>query len=379
MRIVHISDCYAPRLGGIETQVRSLATRQAAAGHDVHVVTATPAPDGTADGRQHGVQVHRVVARLPFALPVHPRVVPEMRALLPVLRPDAVHVHGGVISPFAYPAAQVAASLGLPTLVTIHGVSGPLMGPLAALADRLAQWSSWGVLVSAVSEAAAEPIRRVAPGLEVPLLPNGIDAAAWAVPHVAAPDGVVRLLSVMRLAPRKRGIPLLRMVSVASQRIRRQLELTVVGEGPAQRALEAYARRLGISGQVRFTGRISPGQVRDELARADAFVAPGLRESFGIAALEARTAGVPVLALEGTGVTSFVRDGVEGVLAADDNQLIDALVRISLDEPARQGGSPRTTATWHRSRTGPTCSRRLSGSTPPLLSRHRCWVVPQRG
>ena len=42
MRIVHISDCYPPRLGGIETQVRALAVRQAEQGHDVHVITATP-------------------------------------------------------------------------------------------------------------------------------------------------------------------------------------------------------------------------------------------------------------------------------------------------------------------------------------------------
>ena len=44
MRIVHISDCYAPRLGGIETQVRALAMRQAEQGHEVHVLTATPSP-----------------------------------------------------------------------------------------------------------------------------------------------------------------------------------------------------------------------------------------------------------------------------------------------------------------------------------------------
>ena len=41
MRILHVSDCYAPRTGGIETQVRDLARAQAAQGHDVHVLTAT--------------------------------------------------------------------------------------------------------------------------------------------------------------------------------------------------------------------------------------------------------------------------------------------------------------------------------------------------
>lgn len=340
MRIVHVSDCYPPRLGGIETQVRALATRQAADGHEVHVVTATPNPDGPTAGGSgveslDGVTVHRVVARMPFDLPVHPRVVPEVRGLLTDLRPDAVHVHGGVVSPFAYPAAQVAAGLDLPTVATIHGVWGPLMGPVAGLADRLAHWSSWGVLVTAVSEAAAEPIRREAPGLDVRILPNGIDAAGWAVPHVPGEPGVVRVLSVMRLAPRKRGIPLLRMVSAAAMRVgSTRLALTVVGEGPARRALASYAQRHDVA--ARFTGRVTPAQVRDELAHADVFLAPARRESFGIAALEARTAGVPVLALEGSGVTSFVRDGVEGLLAGDDNQLVDALVRIALDPALRE-------------------------------------------
>ena len=35
MRIVHVSDCYAPRTGGIESQVRDLARAQVAAGHEV--------------------------------------------------------------------------------------------------------------------------------------------------------------------------------------------------------------------------------------------------------------------------------------------------------------------------------------------------------
>lgn len=98
MRIVHISDCYAPRLGGIETQVRALAIRQAEQGHDVHVITATPSPT-VRNGSEvlDGVNVHRVTARMPADLPVHPRVRKEIRAALSAggvaAGADAVHVH----------------------------------------------------------------------------------------------------------------------------------------------------------------------------------------------------------------------------------------------------------------------------------------------
>jgi hypothetical protein len=57
VRILHISDCYLPRLGGIEVQVADLVHAQSEAGHEVEVATATPGE------RVPGV--HRIVARLP--------------------------------------------------------------------------------------------------------------------------------------------------------------------------------------------------------------------------------------------------------------------------------------------------------------------------
>jgi glycosyltransferase involved in cell wall biosynthesis len=86
---------------------------------------------------------------------------------------------------------------------------------------------------------------------------------------------------------------------------------------------------------VDLTGRLSPEHVLATLAGSDAFVAPARLESFGIAALEARTVGLPVLAYEGTGIASFVRDEVEGLLAADDEAMIAAIARIASDDDLR--------------------------------------------
>lgn len=54
MRIVHVTDCYLPQVGGIESQVADLVRHQIAAGHDVHVVTST------ADAVGATAQVHRI-------------------------------------------------------------------------------------------------------------------------------------------------------------------------------------------------------------------------------------------------------------------------------------------------------------------------------
>jgi glycosyltransferase involved in cell wall biosynthesis len=58
------------------------------------------------------------------------------------------------------------------------------------------------------------------------------------------------------------------------------------------------------------------------------FVAPANLESFGIAALEARCAGVPVLAKANSGIREFVDDEREGLLAATDGELVSGLVRM---------------------------------------------------
>ncbi len=347
VRIVHISDCYPPRLGGIETQVRALALRQVAAGHDVHVITATPGAT-VRRGTEvlDGVVVHRATTQLPADLPVNPRVNREIRELLQpggrAQGADAVHVHGGVLSVFAYPGARVARVLGLPTVATIHGVWGGIFAPAVRVADVLSHWTRWGVVLTAVSDAAAHPIRRlVGSEVEIAVLPNGIDVDTWRAAHVTGDPDEVRLVAVMRMAPRKRTVPLVRMAHEASRLLPagRRLRLSIVGEGPVASQVRRYVARHGL-GHGRFVvdlvGRLAPDQVRATLAASDAFIAPAKLESFGIAALEARTVGVPVLAYAAGGVSAFVRHEVEGRLASDDPSMIGAIARIGSDDDLRR-------------------------------------------
>ncbi len=49
MRIAHVSDCFMPRMGGIEGQEHDLALRQRAAGHEVVIITAVGLQPGDAD------------------------------------------------------------------------------------------------------------------------------------------------------------------------------------------------------------------------------------------------------------------------------------------------------------------------------------------
>jgi len=340
---VHVSDCYLPRLGGIEVQVRELATRQAEAGNDVHVITATPGHDGVRSGVEvlDGVTVHRVAARLPMELPVHPRTGHHVTRILGDLAggdpPLVAHVHAGVISPFAWSGLRAAAAMPVATLVTVHSVWGPAATPGFRAADRLVRWSGRRVQLAAVSEVAAARIRAAAgEGVSVIVTPNGVDPARWRVTPLAHDPADVHAVAVMRLAPRKRAMPLLSIIGEAAAAVTPHVSvrLTIVGDGPERARLERAVRDRGLP--VSFAGRLTHEQIRELYATADLFVQPSVKESFGLAALEARTAGLPVVAREETGITEFVRDGVEGLLVGSDAQMVRAVARLASDPALRE-------------------------------------------
>ena len=86
---------------------------------------------------------------------------------------------------------------------------------------------------------------------------------------------------------------------------------------------------------MRLTGRLHPAQVLAEVARADAYVAPARLESFGIAALEARCLGLPVVGHAVSGLSGFIRDGVEGWLCGSDSAMVDTLHEVVEEDELR--------------------------------------------
>jgi glycosyltransferase involved in cell wall biosynthesis len=237
-------------------------------------------------------------------------------------------------------AAPVVAAEGVPMVVTVHSLWGYATPVFAAL-DRLVGWSRWPAVLTAVSDVAAEPLRRIAgPGTPIGVLPNGIDAAAWHVadPQPREPDDVL-LAAVMRLAPRKRPLPLLRILRQVREQVPSSVRLRVmiVGDGPQRPAMERYLDRHALSSWVELTGRLDRARLQELYGRVDVFVAPARLESFGIAALEARAAGLPVVAMARAGIREFVRPGIEGLLAADDRGLADAVARLARDPALRAG------------------------------------------
>ncbi|MGA8048362.1 MAG: glycosyltransferase [Dermatophilaceae bacterium] len=358
MKVALISDCYPPRVGGIESQVRDLARRLVDAGHDVEVLTATNGTAGATQGACEvvdGVTVHRLGTRVPFGLPVNPGGRGLLRERLEAGGFDVAHAHVGVISPFAVDGADAALELGIPLAVTWHCVLGA-WEPVVRRLGHAERWATAGAALHGVSEMAAEQVRSLAPGAPVTVLHNGIDAGAWRAhggaaapagrpPHTTEPLDIelrdtepqssepqpLRVVLAMRFTPRKRPLSVIGIVRRARERAEVPITLEICGGGPLLEPVRAVVRRRGWADWVSLPGRIDRPSLVAHYRAADVYLASSRFESFGIAALEGRTVGLPVLALRGSGAEDFVSEGTTGLVRDGDDGLVSGLVELAHD------------------------------------------------
>ncbi len=246
MRILHVTDCYLPQVGGIEMHVHDLAERQRRAGHDVHVLTSTPGGNVV-----DPTWVRRLDGRTPTGIGrslAATRRVEEVFLGEPF---DVVHAHVSVISPLSMSTARQAAARRVPTVVTVHSLWSSL-GPVPPMLESLLRLRTWPVVWSAVSTVAAAALQETLGGTAtVVSVPNGVDPDEWQ-PQTQPSDTQLTIACVMRLARRKRPMPLLRMLRRLRQQVPDEIDFRVViiGDGPARPAMERFLRAHRMDGWV---------------------------------------------------------------------------------------------------------------------------------
>ena len=140
------------------------------------------------------------------------------------------------------------------------------------------------------------------------------------------------LICVGRLASPKAHLILIEACA-ALKREGRDVQLSLVGDGPDRAYLEEAARVNGVAEAVIFHGSVRHDLVREHYQKADAFVLASFAEGVPVVLMEAMAMQVPCIATGITGIPELIRDQVEGLLVppADPESLKGAIRRLMDD------------------------------------------------
>ena len=155
-------------------------------------------------------------------------------------------------------------------------------------------------------------------------------------------NGPVNVLLGGRMVERK-GIPYALQAFSMLRRYRRQVTLTLIGDGPMRPKIESLAKELGLS-DVRLLGAQPHETVVAEMQRAHVYIQPSLRAADGdvegipTALIEAQASGLPVISSWHSGIPELVADGRSGYLISErDTHALTERMRHLVEHPELWG------------------------------------------
>jgi glycosyltransferase involved in cell wall biosynthesis len=244
------------------------------------------------------------------------------------------HLHNHFVSGSATVAMLVSELTGIPYSFTLHGPADLLEPYRWKLGEKTAR----ARFVATISNYARSQLMFFSAPTDWPkirIIHCGVQPSLYASDGTGGPEDGLRLLFVGRLAPVK-GLRL--FMEAMSNLLPRlpHLRLTIVGDGPDRKELEALALPLGDS--VQFLGYRSQSDVAALMKASDIIVLPSLAEGVPVVLMEAMASAKPVIATQVAGVSELVEDGVNGCLVPPGSveALVDAVLRLAPDKEARR-------------------------------------------
>ncbi|NLK08013.1 MAG: glycosyltransferase family 4 protein [Firmicutes bacterium] len=330
---------YPPQVvGGLGRHVADLSEALAKMGHEIHVLTSDCKGAPTTE-KIRGVFVHRQAVFGPggrdFVESVTHLNVQMLEVALRLLVEghsfDLIHGHDWLA---VYAGKALKHGLVKPLVATIHatefGRNHGLHNDLQRQISNLEWWlayEAWRVICcSEYMQSEIQYIFQV-PQDKLRILPNGVKVEDFSVPDNSdarsfrrqyAADHERIIFFVGRLVHEKGVDTLIDAVPYVLEQFG-NAKFIIAGKGPAKFALKEKVARLGIQQSVYFTGFVDDDSRNKLYGCSDVAVVPSHYEPFGIVALEAMAAKVPVVVSDTGGLREIVRHAQNGLRAYPGN------------------------------------------------------------
>jgi N-acetyl-alpha-D-glucosaminyl L-malate synthase BshA len=337
--------CY-PTFGGSGVVATELAMALASSGDEVHVISyAPPSRLQLVDPR---LSFHEVVVPHYPLFEYPPYSLALATKMVEVARHqglEVLHVHYAVPNAVsAVLARQILQPQELKVVTTLHGTDITLVGNDPSFLETT-RWSieSSDAVTSVSHDLERETRTQLGVRRPIDVIPNFIDPARYEAARFkpgarrwANPDrpNEKLIVHISNFRPVKRILDVVDTFLAVRDEL--PARLLLVGDGPDRAKVEARCRGCAHCKDIVFLGNLP--LVEEILVGADLFLLPSETESFGLAALEALSCEVPVVATRVGGLPEVVRDGECGFLLplGDVYGMAAAALRLLRDEPLRR-------------------------------------------
>ena len=314
--------CY-PTFGGSGVVATELGKALAQKGHQIHFISyqqPVRLSSFTENISYHEVNVsdYPLFDYPPYELVLASKLVDVVK----YEQLDLLHVHYAIPhASAAYMAQQILKTEGIniPFITTLHGTDITLVGKDSSFEPVITFAINQSNAVTAVSESLKQDtLDHFKVNREIKVIPNFVCIEGCDQPGIdlelkksLAPNGEKILAHVSNFRKVKRVGDVVKIFA----KVRKQIpcKLLLIGDGPDRHDAEAYCRSKGLSEDLKVLGKVK--DTERVLSVADLFLLPSEFESFGLAALEAMAAGIPVISSNTGGIPEVNQDGFSGYLS----------------------------------------------------------------
>ena len=371
LKTLHLTNAWHATSGGIGTFYRSLLEAANAIGHSLRLVV--PADEDRIEevgdwGRIYHLKASHAPLNRSYRMMYPPHYLSKngrIKEILNAEAPDLIEICDKYTLPYLSGLLRINKLKGVKLHVPVIGLSCERMDEnmsaylsRSALGKRFCRWYMKNIYFVqfdhhiANSEHTAQELREASRGHKVRravwVAPMGVDVARFSpslrstelrqqlIERCGGRSDSTLLLYAGRLVPEKN----LNLLAETIGRLNRcglgDFRLVVAGEGISQSEL-ARVCESNAPGRTAFLGHVSS---RDELARlyatSDLFVHPNPREPFGIGPLEAMASGLPLVAPNCGGITSYANESNAWLAPPSAEDFANAIERVLTDPKGRE-------------------------------------------
>lgn len=278
MHVLHL--IYSMEIGGAETMLVDIMNRQIETGLQVSLAVVNSGINeklmSAVDPRVKVIRMNRREGSAPLLMML------KLNIMIMRLRPDVIHAHH-------HKFCRLVQWRKSRLIYTVHDMNTPM------------QYAAGSRMVAITDAVRADVLARV-PDARITTIHNGIRTKAIARRGKHNPGEIFRIVQVARLLSEKKGQDILiEALGILKRRGIRNVEVTFIGCGPDESALQDLADKQEVKNQIIFAGLRDREYIYTHLSEFDAMCHPSRYEGFGLIIPEAMSAGLPLLLTEGDG------------------------------------------------------------------------------